>query len=116
MKPSASNIAAPIHSKMKGLLSLSSMNGPPFCQKGGSYLIMDKLNMGGRPNMKEFGRALALSHVKEKLTALRFEHPWTSAIMRSPRWCKLKPSLIAPLFWKCRYEIWADMTADAVRN
>jgi glycine cleavage system protein P-like pyridoxal-binding family len=29
----------------------------------------------GRPTMKEFGRALALSHVKEKLTALRFEHP-----------------------------------------
>lgn len=32
---------------------------------GGSYLIMDKLNMGGRPNMKEFGRALALMHMAE---------------------------------------------------
>ncbi|CAE7437209.1 unnamed protein product [Symbiodinium natans] len=33
--------------------------------KGGSYIIMQKLSMGGRPNMKEFGRALAKMHLAE---------------------------------------------------
>ena len=31
----------------------------PGLWKGGSYIIMQKLSMGGRPNMKEFGKALA---------------------------------------------------------
>lgn len=33
--------------------------------KGGSYIIMQKLSMGGRPNMKEFGKALAKMHLAE---------------------------------------------------
>ncbi|CAK9018427.1 Protein-ribulosamine 3-kinase [Durusdinium trenchii] len=32
---------------------------------GGSYIIMEKLNMGGRVNMKDFGRKLAEMHLAE---------------------------------------------------